>query len=200
MTTSDPEESSAQQVLGQLFVEHKEKLRRMVQLRLDDRLRGRLDASDVIQQTWVEAVQRYDEYLKNPSVSPFVWIRFLAGQKLSQLHRFHLGTKLRQASREVSLFQGAQPSATSAVLAAQLVGKLTSPSVAFAREEQKLKIETALNGLDENDREILALRHFEQLSNQEAAEVLELTTEACYKRYVRALLRLKSTLGDELPM
>ncbi|MCA9061873.1 MAG: sigma-70 family RNA polymerase sigma factor, partial [Planctomycetaceae bacterium] len=185
------------QILGRLFVQHRDRLRRMVQLRLDQRLQGRLDPSDVIQQAWIDAVQRFDEFQQQRELSPYVWIRFLTGQKLAQLHRHHLGTQMRQASRDVSLFRGALPSATSAVLAAQLVGKLTSPSAAVVREEQRLKVESALNGMEDHDREVLSLRHFEQLSNAETAEILGLSQDACYKRYVRALMRLKAVLGDD---
>jgi len=98
--------------------------------------------------------------------------------------------------REVSLYRGAMPSATSAALAAQLVGQHTSPSEAAARAELKLRVQEALNGMDEIDREVLALRHFEQLTNAEAAHVLDIDEAAAYKRYVRALKRLKGLFGE----
>jgi RNA polymerase sigma-70 factor (ECF subfamily) len=182
--------------LGDLFQQHRERLRRMVRLRLDRRLRGRIDESDVIQEAYLEATERFDEYQKNPEVPPFIWLRFLTGQKLAQLHRRHLGTQGRSVSREVSLYRGAMPEATSAALAAQLVGQHTSPSEAAVRAELKLRVQEALNRMDEIDREVLALRHFEQLTNAEAAQVLDIDESAAYKRYVRALKRLKGILGE----
>lgn len=185
----------SQETLEALFAAHRERLCRMVQLRMDQRVQGRVDASDVIQEAFVEAAQRFDEYRAQPAVSPFVWLRFLTGQKLVQIQRRHLGVKARSVQREVR--QGAGPDATSAVLAAQLVGQLTSPSDAVSREEQRLRVQQALDDLDVIDREVLALRHFEQLSNAEAAEVLEIAPEAAYKRYIRALRRLKRLLSSE---
>lgn len=182
--------------LGELLVQSRERLLRMVRLRMDRRLRGRVDPSDVIQEVYVEATERYAEYEANPDVPPFVWLRFLTGQKLVQLHRKHLGTQGRSVGREVQLFRGAMPSATSAALAAQLVGQHTSPSEAAMRAELKLRVQDALNEMDEIDREVLALRHFEQLTNVETAQVLEISEDAAYKRYVRALKRLKDILGE----
>jgi RNA polymerase sigma-70 factor (ECF subfamily) len=189
-------ESRAGPPLGELFEQHRARLRRMVRLRLDRRLRARIDESDVIQEAYVEAVQRFDAYRQNPEVPPFIWLRFLTGQKLAQMHRRHLGAQGRSVGREVQLYRGAMPSATSAALAAQLVGQHTSPSEAAERAELKIRVQDALNDMDEIDREVLALRHFEQLTNAETAQVLEISEEAAYKRYVRALKRLKGILGS----
>ena len=112
------------------------------------------------------------------------------------MHRKHLGVQARDASREVSLYAGPTPQASSAALAAKLVGQLTSASSAAVRAEQKLRVQAALNAMDPIDREILALRHFEQLSNQEAAQVLGLSEPAACNRHARALLRLKGALKD----
>jgi RNA polymerase sigma-70 factor (ECF subfamily) len=188
--------SQAPTGLGELFQQHRERLHRMVRLRLDRRLRTRIDASDVIQDAYLEAAQRFEEYQKNPEVPPFIWLRFLTGQKLTQLHRRHLGAQGRSVGREVQLYGGAMPGATSAALAAQLVGQHTSPSEAAVRAELKLRVQEALNDMDEIDREVLALRHFEQLTNAETAQVLDISEEAGYKRYVRALKRLKDILGN----
>jgi RNA polymerase sigma-70 factor (ECF subfamily) len=191
LAASEPGTDAA---LADLFAAHRERLKRMVRLRLARRLSARVDASDVIQDAFAEATQRFAEYQANPEVSEFVWLRFLTGQKLSQIHRHHLGMQMRDADREVSLHRGSAPEATSAALAAQLVGQLTSPSNAVARAEQSRLVQQALSGMDEIDREVLALRHFEQLSNPEAAQVLGIEEAAAYKRYVRALRRLKEIL------
>ena len=177
-------------------VEHRDRLRRMVRLRLDPRLHGRIDPSDVLQEALLEAALRLDEYRRNPALPMFLWLRFLTGQKLLQLHRRHLGVQARDAAREISLHRGPLPEATSAALAAQLVGRHSSPSKAAMRAEVKLKLEQALNQMDPIDREVLVLRHFEQLSNAETAQSLGIEESAASKRYVRALKRLKGHLGS----
>lgn len=180
--------------LGSLFARHRERLLRMVSLRLDRRLRGRCDADDVIQDVYLEAARRFAEYLRDPQLPFFIWLRTLAVQKLVDAHRQHLGAKARDASREVSIYDGALPQATSAVLASQLLGQHTSPSQAAMRAEMQLRLQDALNGMDEIDREVIALRHFEQLSNGEAAAVLGINSSAASSRYVRAMKRLKEIL------
>ena len=112
------------QALGELFVAHRERLRRMVQLRLDRRLQGRVDPSDVIQEAFVDAARRLAEYTADPAMPPFLWLRFLTAQRLVTLHRVHLGVKGRDAGREVSLHSGPLPSADSRSLAAQLLGRI----------------------------------------------------------------------------
>jgi RNA polymerase sigma-70 factor (ECF subfamily) len=186
----------ATQEWGVLLERHRKRLRRMVALRFDQRLQGRIDASDVIQEAFLEASARLPEYLQQPSMPFFLWLRFLTGQKLMELHRHHLGTQMRDAAREVSLYRGALPEASSAALAAQLVGHDTRPSEAAIRAERKIRLQEALNSMDPLDREVLALRHFEQLNNAETAQVLGLQESAASKRYVRALKKLKGLLTD----
>lgn len=182
--------------LSELLVENRQRLVRMIQLRLDRRLAGRVDASDVIQDAYLEAVGRYEKFLEQPDVSPFVWLRFLTFQRLAQLHRHHLGVEARNVGREVSLEAG-NPAFSSAALAARLVGRFSSPSNAAHRAELSQKIQVILNGLTETDREILALRHFEQLSNAETCEVLGIQPQTGYKRYARALQRVREALLAE---
>ena len=177
-----------------LMTEHRARLRRMVAVRLDHRLQGRVDPSDVLQESYIDATRRLAEYAGNPTMPFFLWLRFLAGQRLLEQHRRHLGAKARDAGRELSLYHGSFPEATTADLARHLLGKLSTPSQAAIRLEQKLRLEEALNSLDPIDREILALRHFEQLSNGETADVLGIDKSAASKRYARALLRLKDAL------
>jgi RNA polymerase sigma-70 factor (ECF subfamily) len=179
---------------GELLERHRRRLRRMVALRLDRRLQGRLDASDVIQEAYVEATARLPEYLGQPALPFYLWLRFLTGQKLMELHRHHLGVKMRDARREIALYRGSLPEASSAALAAQLLGHDTRPSEAAIRAERKIRLQEALNSMDALDREVLALRHFEQLNNAEAARVLGLQDSAASKRYIRALKKLKEIL------
>jgi RNA polymerase sigma-70 factor (ECF subfamily) len=178
-----------------LFDRDRPRLRRMVALRLDRRLQGRVDPSDVLQDAHIEAMTRLPEYLRQPDLPFFLWLRLLVGQRLTLLHRRHLRAQARDAGREIGLYHGALPEATSAALAARLLGHLTQPSEAAVLAERKIRIQTALNAMDPLDREILALRHFEQVSNGEAARALGLSKSTASKRYVRALQRLKEILA-----
>ena len=183
-----------QQAWGALLTQSRDRLRRVVALRLDRRLQGRVDPSDIIQEAYIDASARLAEYARQPDMPFFLWLRFLTGQRLLRVHRQHLGAEKRDVGREVSLYRGALPEATSAALAAQLLGRDTRPSEAAIRAERKIRLQEALNSMDPIDREVLALRHFEQLSNVEAARVLDLQESAAAKRYVRALKRLRQIL------
>jgi RNA polymerase sigma-70 factor, ECF subfamily len=181
--------------LENALAEHRPRLRRMVALRMDGRLQGRVDPSDVIQEAYLEAARRLPEYVRDAEPMPFfLWLRFLAVQALQVLHRKHLGVQARDAGREISIDLGRMPLATSAALAAQLLGHDTRASEAAIRAERKLRLERALNQMDPLDREVLALRHFEQLSNSECARVLGLKEATATKRYLRSLKKLREIL------
>jgi RNA polymerase sigma-70 factor (ECF subfamily) len=182
------------QAWERLMSDHRPRLRRMVALRMDPRLQGRIDPSDVIQESYIDAARRLPEYVKNPPMPFFVWLRWLVGQRLMEQHRRHLGAQVRDVSREISLYHGAFPEATAADLAANVLGELSTPSQAAIRVEQIKRLREALESLEPIDREILVLRHFEQLSNGEAADVLNLDKSTASKRYARALIRLKDVL------
>jgi RNA polymerase sigma-70 factor (ECF subfamily) len=182
--------------LDEIFTRHRSRLRRMVEMRLDWRLHARLDASDVIQEAYLEIAGRLDEYLKNPGLPLFLWMRLVVGERLLKLHRHHLGAQMRDAGREVSLYREALPAASSAALAAQLLGKQTSPTQAVLRAERMLRVQEAINALDAMDREVLSLRHFEELTRLETAQVLGIEEGTAAKRYIRALKRLKTVLAD----
>jgi RNA polymerase sigma-70 factor (ECF subfamily) len=177
-----------------LLERYRPRLRRMIKLRLDRRLQGRVDPSDVIQEAYLDVSRNLAGYLGDPPMPFFLWLRLVTGQKLALVHRQHLGVQARDAGREVSLHRGALPEATSAALAARLIGHRTTPSQAAARAELKIRLQEALNRMDELDREVLALRHFEQLTNAETARVLNISETAACNRYVRALERLKKIL------
>lgn len=179
---------------GALLVRHEARLRRMVAFRLDPRLRGRVDASDVLQEIHLEASRHLPDYVKEPAMPLFLWLRGIAGHKLLEVHRHHLGTPMRDARREIAIYHGGLPGATSAAIAAQLLGHATRPSEAAMQAETKIRLQEALNGMDPLDREILALRHIEQLTNTEAARVLGIKEAAAGKRYLRALERLREIL------
>jgi RNA polymerase sigma-70 factor (ECF subfamily) len=183
-----------QQAWSELLARDHKRLRRMVALRLDQRLQGRVDAEDVLQDAYLEAATHLAEYINQPELPFFLWLRGITGNVLLAVHRQHLGTKMRDAHREVALYRGTMPEATSAALAAQLLGKDTRPSEAAMRAERKILLQQALNTLDPMDREVLALRHFEQLSTAETARVLGIQEAAAGKRYLRAMKRLKEIL------
>jgi RNA polymerase sigma-70 factor (ECF subfamily) len=187
------------QALAELFEHFRARLRAMVRLRLDRRLQGRLDPSDVLQDAFVEIAKRLPEYAESPGMPMYLWVRFLTGQKLLDLHRQHLGAKMRDAGQEISLQHGGMPQASSASLAAHLLGRLTSASKAAIRAETRLRVQDALNCMDPLDREVLTLRHFEMLTNEETAVALGLKKSAASNRYVRALKRLKDVLAADMP-
>src|SRR5262245_5737902 len=184
-----------QAALAELFARFRDRLRKMVRLRLDRRMLGRIDPSDVLQDAYLDVARRFGEYAAAPSVPFYLWLRALTGQRLIDLHRRHLGAQMRDAGQEVSLYRGALPAASSASLAQHLLAGLTSPTQAAIRAEMQLRLQEAINALEPIDREVVVLRHFEELSNGEAAEVLGIEPAAASKRYIRAIRRLKAVLN-----
>jgi RNA polymerase sigma-70 factor (ECF subfamily) len=180
--------------LAALVERHRERLERMVLLRMDRRLQGRVDPADIVQEAYLALRGKFSQYIADPQVPFFLWLRLEVSQKLVDLHRHHLGTKMRDAGQEISLQRGPLPQVTSLVLAEQLLGKLTSASRVAMRAELKLRVQQALNSMDPHDREVLILRHFEELSNSEVAQILGIKPTAAVNRYVRALKRLKDVI------
>ncbi len=179
-----------------LLAGHHDRLRRMVALRLDPRLHGRIDPSDVLQEAYLEDTQRLSEYLRQPGRPFYLWLRLVAGERLAKLHRHYLGTQMRDAGREVSLDAPAVPEASSAVLAAQLAAAGEQPSEEAARAEQRRRLQVVLDRMAVADREVLALRHYEEMSIAETAQVLGVSEAAAAKRYLRALERLRQLLDE----
>ncbi len=177
--------------LAILVERHRERLERMVGLRMDQRLQGRVDPADVVQEAYLAVRDKFQQYSADAHMPFFLWLRLEVGQKLVDLHRFHLGAQVRDAGQEVSLYRGALPQVSSQSLAEHLQGKLTSASHAAMRAELKLRVQEALNSMDSRDREVLVLRHFEQLTNAETAQVLGIKPSAAVNRYVRAIQRLR---------
>jgi RNA polymerase sigma-70 factor (ECF subfamily) len=184
-----------EQAFQELFTRYRDRLKRMVHLRLSRRLQGRVDDSDVVQEAYLEASRRLQEYIAEPGLPFYLWLRHLTGLKLAEVHRRHLGTQLRDADREVTLHRGGLPAADSASLAAQLLGTATTPSQAAIRAETRLQVQEALDVMDPIDREVLALKHFEQLSTSEIAHVLGLSKAGAGSRYLRAVKRLRALLA-----
>ena len=180
----------------ELFSRYHKRLQRMVRFRLNRRLQGRVDSTDILQEAYLEAAKRLGDYLGERPLPFYLWLRHIAGQKLVDAHRHHLGAQMRDAAQEVSLHRGQLPEANSFSLAAQLLGKLTSPSQAAVKAETRIQVQEVLNGMSSIDREILALRHFEHLKNVEVAQTLGIDESTASTRYLRALKRLKDELGN----
>jgi RNA polymerase sigma-70 factor, ECF subfamily len=182
------------EALTAVFLDCRPRLRQAVRLRLDRRLAGRVDPSDVLQEAFLDAMARAHEYRHDPSVPIYLWLRAITMQRLLVIHRRHLNAKMRDARREVALRRADAPTATTNVLAGQLLAKLISPSSDAVRREREEQLKTALDQLTVAEQEILALRHFEDLSNDEIAVVLGVKKSAASARYVRALRRLREIL------
>jgi RNA polymerase sigma-70 factor (ECF subfamily) len=166
--------------------------------RLDPRLRGRIDAADVMQEAFVSATQRRAEFFEQSTQPLFLWLRWMVGNTLLELHRHHLGAQMRDARRESPArpADGNGEDTTRDALVAQLTCGMTGPATAAGRVDVKARLSEALGKMDATDREVVALRHFEQLTNAEAAQVLGVQERAAAKRYLRALERLREILSD----
>jgi RNA polymerase sigma-70 factor (ECF subfamily) len=181
------------QVLPELFQLYEERLLRMVELRLDVGLRRRLDSADIVQDAWAEIVRRFDEWRRQDTMPLFVWMRLITAQALAGAQRRHFGAHMRDAQLEVPQ-RLVRAHVSSASVAEAFVDSATSPSQALVREELRQRVRSAIESLDEIDREIVALRHFEGLSNQDAAAELSIEPTTASKRYLRALVHLRPVL------
>jgi RNA polymerase sigma-70 factor (ECF subfamily) len=193
----DPAQNSPENAaqLQRWCSEFRDRLRAMVRARMDPRLAARFDPSDVVQEALTEATERYADYQRNPTMSPYLWLRFLTLQRLNILYRRHLGTHKRTANREVQL---PQLEVSSVAMAQWLIDRGTSPSGSVAKREQHIRLCEALETMSPQDCEILTLRHFEQLTSEEAAQVLDITLAAASRRYYRALERLREIVDPLL--
>jgi RNA polymerase sigma-70 factor (ECF subfamily) len=168
-----------------LLAQHREPVRRMIDLRLDPAIAARVDASDVVQEVLLEASRRLDQYLRSPAMPFHLWLRHIAKDHIIDAHRRHRQAQRRGVDRE-------QP-----VVAARFVDQELTPASAAMQQELQRRLHRAIAELDEDDREIVLMRHFEQLSNQDVAETLHLTEAAASMRHLRALRRLRELLKPE---
>jgi RNA polymerase sigma-70 factor (ECF subfamily) len=181
--------------VNQLLDRHRRAVQRMVRMRLDQRIRARVDVSDVVQDVLVEANRRLRDYLDNPTMAFHLWLRQIAKDRIIDAHRRHRGSAKRSVDRE----QAAAPwgeQQSSIQLAAQLCDPQLTPAAAATQQELARRVEQSLTDLGEQDCEIIVMRHYEQLSNQEAAAALGLTEAAASMRYLRAIRRLRSLLYE----
>jgi RNA polymerase sigma-70 factor (ECF subfamily) len=184
---------------GALLAAHQERLAQLVAFRLDRRLRRRIDPSDVMQEAFASATARRAEFFAQSTQPLYLWLRWMVGNALLELHRHHLGVQMRDARREAPSARPVSNDAddnTRAALIAHLTAGVTGPATAAARADIKARLNEAMDQMDAIDREVLALRHFEQLTTSEAAQVLGIQEDAAAKRYMRALVRLREMLAD----
>lgn len=177
-----------------LLTNHRDALRRMIALRLDPAIAARLDASDVVQEVMFEASRRLDDYLRNPAMPFQLWLRHIAKDHIIDAHRRHRLAQRRGVDREQPMVPAGLANHSSIELAAQFMDHEKTPASAAIQQEMQRRIHFAITKLDENDRDIILMRHFEQLANQEVATILGLTEAAASMRYLRALRRLKEHL------
>jgi len=175
-----------------LFQRHRAKLRRAIALRMDRRVAARVDASDVLQDTYLEAFTRLPRYLQEQGMPFYLWLRWIAREKVMALHRRHLGAEKRAVAHEVPLL----PADSSAAFVSAIAGRGPSPSQAFAKAELAESLRQALGQLDSDERDLILWRHFEQLSARDTAQLLQISEAAAGKRYIRAIERLRKILMD----
>jgi|688.fasta_scaffold01235_3 RNA polymerase sigma-70 factor (ECF subfamily) len=179
--------------LARIYASYQERLERIVVFRMDPRIRRRIDAADVLQEAYLEMDRRLPDYVADPKVSVLIWMRQRVLQKLIDMQREQFRDK-RDINKEQQPAANWNSGNTSLSVNAFLAASITSPSQFLIRNEDVLQLQSAMDSLSEIDREVIALRHFEQLTNQQVAEVLSLSTTAASNRYIRALTRLSDSV------
>jgi len=183
--------------VDRLIEVHREPLRRMIGLRLDPALAGRVDASDIVQDVMLEVSQRLADYLRNPAMPFHLWVRHIARDHMIDAHRRHRLAQRRSLDREQPIVPAGLADQSSLELAGQFLDREMTPATAAVRHELQRRMEQAVAGLDEDDREVILMRHYEQLSNQEVATALGLTEAAASMRHLRAVRKLRAALVGE---
>lgn len=182
--------------LASSFTEFQPRLERMIEFRLDPRIRNRIDPGDILQDSFMEAQRRLSDFNSNLATSLYVWVRQLTIQILIDVHRANFRQK-RNVGQEIRLDRaGGNQNATSLLMANELVGQISTPSKQMSREEDLEKLRIALDTMEKIDQEVLALRHFEQLGNNDVAEILGIGVTAASNRYVRAMSRLAEIVNQ----
>ncbi len=181
--------------VNRLLDRHRRALRRMVRMRLDQKIQRRVDVSDVVQDVLVDANRRLAEYLQNPTMAFHLWLRQIAKDRIIDAHRRHRGSAKRSVDREQNVVASGE-NRSSIELAAHLCDPQLTPAAAVTQKEMARRVERAIGQLNDQDCEIVLMRHYEQLSNQEAAQALGLTGPAASMRYLRAVRRLRALLGE----
>jgi RNA polymerase sigma-70 factor (ECF subfamily) len=181
---------------NQLLERHREALRRMIALRMDPRIARRVDASDIVQDVLVEANRRLTDYLEQARMPFHLWLRHLARDRMIDAHRMHRGAARRSTDREQPLDRAATGDRSALDLAAFICDRQLTPAAAATHHELEERFQAAIELLDDADREVILMRHFEQLTNGEVAQALELSDAAAGMRYLRAMRRLRDLLHE----
>jgi RNA polymerase sigma-70 factor (ECF subfamily) len=190
-------EAGDRSAVDRLLDRHREAVRRMIHMRLDHALAGRVDASDVVQDVMLEASQRMNDYLRSPNMPFHLWLRQLAKDRIIDMHRRHRAAQRRSVDREQNLSNLNTDERSAADLANLLRDAELTPAAASIRKEMEARFLVALGQLEEADREVVIMRHFEHLGNGEVAEALGLSAPAAGMRYLRAIRRLRELLGTD---
>ncbi len=183
--------------IEQLLTRHRDALKRMIDMRLDKRVAQRVDVSDIVQEVLVEASRRLQIYLENPAMPFHLWIRQIAKDRIIDAHRRHRVSAKRSVDRERRLEVQGTLDASTIELAGQLLDPELTPAAKATQREMALQVQACIEQLEDRDRDILLMRHYEQLTNQEVAVTLGLTEPAASMRYLRALKRLRSIIAGE---
>ncbi|MEE2825168.1 MAG: sigma-70 family RNA polymerase sigma factor [Planctomycetota bacterium] len=185
--------------VNNLLERHRNSLQQLVRIRLDQKIRGRVGVSDVVQDVLVEANRRFERYLENPVMPFHLWLRHIARDRIIDAHRRHRGTARRSVDREQNRWSPPGHDQSSFQLASILNDKRLTPAAAAIQREMSRRVEQSLSKLDEKDSEIIVMRHYEMLTNQEVAMILDLTEPAASMRYLRAIRRLKDVFLKDAP-
>jgi len=182
---------------NRLMERHREAVRRMIQMRMDNALSRRVDASDVVQDVLFEASRRMDDYIREPGMPFHLWLRQLARDRIIDMHRRHRAAQRRSVDREQHVANLGNDDRSAADLVSLLKDAELTPAAATVRKEMEQRFLEALNELSDDDREMIVMRHFEHLGNAEVAQALNLTPPAAGMRYLRAIRRLREVLGGD---
>jgi RNA polymerase sigma-70 factor, ECF subfamily len=185
------------EAVERLLAKHRDSLHRMIQLRLDQRIQRRVDVSDVVQDVLIEANRRLKDYLNNPAMAFHLWIRQIAKDRLIDAHRRHRVSAKRSVDREQPMVIGGANDQSSLELVAQISDPQITPAEAAARQELAAHVAEAITRMSDVDRDIILMRHYEQLNNGEIATALGLSEPAASMRYLRAIRRLRELLDAE---
>lgn len=183
--------------VNRLLEKHRVPVRRLVELRLDRKVQQRVDVSDVVQDVMIEASGRLDKYLSDPKMAFHLWLRQIAWDRIIDTYRRHRVSAKRNMDREQPMAVQAGPDHSTMELAVQLCDPGLTPAAAATQREIALKVEEAIGKMNDQDREIILMRHYEHLSNMEIAEVLSVKPPAVSMRYLRAVRRLREMLQDD---
>lgn len=180
----------------QLLDRHRDALRRMIDMRMDKVIQRRVDASDIVQDVMIEANRRLTDYLANPVMPFHLWLRSMAHDRLIDAHRRHRDAARRSIDREQPLVAAKFLDQSTMDLGVNLADKEMTPAAAATWHELQRRFQNAIDTLEDQDREVILMRHFEHLGNSDVAAALGLSEPAAGMRYMRAMRKLREKLQE----